>query len=306
MTEYVNYYSTNFYEKRNEKPHTMIKRIDLHTHSNYSDGTLSPAALVDLAKKNNVAAIAVTDHDTMAGTSEAIGQGIKQGVEVIPGIEISAKHNDIAIHILGYGLDQDEPNLRQSLDKLQKARRTRNQAITAKLNNHGIELELAELRQLGKGQIGRPHFARLLVKKGVVKTVNAAFARFLKRGGSAYVECYKLPAAEAIQMIKNAGGLAVLAHPGSIDPTLATLPALLQSLKDNGLAGLELYYPTHSIKICKALKKIGEELDLLFCGGSDFHGDIRKDLPLGGSKKTGRVPYDVWVAMKEKLSRINR
>lgn len=284
----------------------MIKRIDLHIHSNYSDGTLSPSDLVALAKKNGLAGIAITDHDTMAGTSEAISQGLKQGVEIIPGIEISAKFNDIGIHILGYGLNQNNPDLQNGIDKLQKARQARNQKIIEKLNTLDINMESSDLEKLGRGQIGRPHFARLLVKKRVVKSVNAAFYRFLKKGAEAYVECYKLPAPEAINMIRKAGGLAMLAHPESIDPSLVKLPNIIKALKDNGLAGIELYYPTHSIKTYKLLKKTGEDLGLIFCGGSDFHGDIRNNLPIGGSKKKAHVPYEVLAIIKEQLSQINK
>lgn len=278
-----------------------MKRIDLHTHSTCSDGTVSPTELIKLAKEAGLGGIAITDHDTMAGTSEALNQGDKQDVLVIPGIELSVKHNETAIHILGYGLDQHNPNLQQTLHKLQEARRKRNQQIIEKLAACNIQIDITELQEIGKGQIGRPHFARLLVKKGVVKTVNAAFTHFLKKGAAVYAECYKLPADDAIKIIAKAGGIAMLAHPGSIDLMPDQLPSLLRSLAALGLTGLELYYPTHSAKTFAMLKQTGEELGLIFCGGSDFHGDDQKNISVKEFSKLSSTPYNVWPVMQEKL-----
>ncbi len=273
---------------------TTKKRIDLHVHSHYSDGTLSPRSIMELARKKDIAAVAITDHDTMEGIPEALAYGQEQNVEVISGVEISAQHNNVSIHILGYGFDHQDPTLQKSLAILQEARIVRNQGIISKLNKLGVAIDLAELTQHHVGQIGRPHIARLLTKKGVVKSVNQAFFLYLRNNGPAYVESYKFPLEEAISIIRKAGGLAFLAHPVCIDPTLKTLPGLLHDLKNLGLDGLELYYPNHSARAQKILKKIGEDEGLLFSGGSDFHGDIRKDIPLGGSSKAGYVPYDLW------------
>ena len=281
---------------------TEKTRIDFHIHSSYSDGILSPKALVGMARKRGVAAIAVTDHDTMAGTPEAIDEGNKQGVEVIPGVEISALLNDISMHILGYGLNYEESGLQEGLAVLQKARHDRNLGILEKLNKLGIAIDFAELRRSTVGQIGRPHIARLLVKKRVVKSVHQAFLLYLKKNRPAFVDSYILPAAEAIRMIREAGGLAFLAHPASIDPTLASLPALLRALKDMGLAGLELHHPNHSAKTRKILRKMGEDTGLLFSGGSDFHGDISKEKPLGGGSKFDHVPYEFWQEMQHTLA----
>lgn len=281
--------------------HPEKKHIDLHIHSNYSDGALSPEALVSLARQRGIAAIAITDHDTMAGIPEAYDVGRKQNVELIPGVEISALHNGTSMHILGYGLDHEEEGLQRGLGVLQDARRTRNQGIITKLNTLGIHISLGELSRPNGGQIGRPHIARLLVKKRVVKTVNQAFALYLRNKGSAFVDSYKFPAEEAIGMIRSAGGLAFLAHPASLDPSLALLPALFRDLKEMGLSGFELYYPKHSATTWRTLKKMGDEAGLLFCGGSDFHGDMRRDTPLGGNSKFNQVPYNVWLVMQDAL-----
>ena len=280
---------------------TENKRIDLHVHSSFSDGTLAPKNLVALARQRNVAAIAITDHDTMAGIPEALDEGRNQEVEVIPGIEISALHNGTAMHMLGYGLNHEGPGLQEGLTALQEARHIRNKGIIAKLNKMGIKINLAELTRPSGGQIGRPHIASLLVKKGVVKTVNQAFFRYLKNNGPAFVDSYKLPAAEAISLIKNAGGLAFLAHPAGIDPTLSSLAVLLEDLKNLGLSGLELYHPKHSAKTRNILEKLGEDIGLLFSGGSDFHGDLNKDIKLGGNSQFDHVPFELWQEIQKKL-----
>ena len=280
---------------------TIQKRIDLHVHSHYSDGTLSPRSIMELARKRGIAAVAITDHDTMEGTAEALAHGREQNVEVISGVEISAQHDNIAMHILGYGLDHQDPVLQKKLTVLQDARNVRNKGIISKLENLGVDIDLAELTRHNVGQLGRPHIAKLLQKKGVVRSINQAFFLYLRRNGPAYVESYKFPAAEAISIIQNAGGLAFLAHPACIDPSLKSLPRLLHDLKILGLDGIELYYPNHSAKTHKILKKTGEDEGLLFSGGSDFHGDIRKDIPLGGSAKSGYVPYDFWLLLLSAL-----
>jgi len=248
--------------------------IDLHQHSTYSDGTLSPAALVDLAQKRGLTALAITDHDTVAGTAEALARAAGLAVEVLPGVEISSVCDNVAIHMLGYGFRFEDPLLLRRLGKLQEGRQVRNERIIEKLAQVGIRLSSAELqRYSAAGQTGRPHFARLLVAKGVVGTPEQAFARYLKKGAAAYVDRFKYQAAEAIAMISEAGGLAVLAHPAQIDPALTMIPGLLRKLKDLGLGGVEVYHPAHPLGTVRTLEKIAAGLDLLITGGSDFHGD---------------------------------
>jgi len=265
--------------------------IDLHIHSTYSDGTLSPAAIVDLAKKTGLQAIALTDHDTMAGVAEALARGRQVDVEVIAGIEISAWHEIMPLHILGYGLRVDEPDLKHRLLRLQQGRLIRNTRIVANLNRLGIDLTMAELSACSEhGQAGRPHLARLLVKKRVVASEDEAFSRYLRRGGAAYAERFKYYADEAITMIREAGGIAVLAHPGTLDFNRVSITDLLRELQRLGLQGVEVYYPTHSVSTIQKLKRIADRLDLLITGGSDFHGNNRSKAPLGGTRKS-RVPY---------------
>ena len=267
--------------------------IDLHIHSTYSDGTLSPCTIVDLAKKTGVQAIAITDHDTVAGVAEAQVHGRKTGVEVIPGIEISSWLDNIPLHILGYRFRYKDNNLQQRLHSLQEGRRIRNEKILAKLNHLGIDLTMAELTAFSEhGQAGRPHIAQLLVNRGAVPTMEQAFKRYLRRGAAAYAERFKYYADEAITMIREAGGIAVLAHPLTLDPGLKAIPGLLQELQQLGLQGVEVYYPTHSSQTVRKLKKMAAELGLLITGGSDFHGNNRSKAPLGGTKKS-RVPQHI-------------
>lgn len=285
---------------------SLMALIDLHTHSTYSDGTLTPAALVALAKETGLTAIALTDHDTMAGTKEALFQGRTIGVEVIPGVEISASYDGSPIHILGYGLRHNDNKLLNKLEEIQGRRRARNIKIVSKLNLLGIKIDLSEIHRKKGELIGRPHIAQLLVAKGMVKTQEQAFTKFLKKGGLAYAPKNGCNAEEAISMIKEAGGIAVLAHPTSIDPTLATIPDILIKLKKMGLAGIETYYPSHTPKICAALQNLGRKLGLLLTGGSDFHGAVKPGLPLGGNKKSIRVPYPLLQNIKNHLKKIEK
>lgn len=272
--------------------------IDLHIHSTYSDGIIPPANLVELAHKAGLSAIAITDHDTTAGINEAMAHGQTLGIEVITGVEVSADHNGAPMHILGYNFRQDDHLLQQRLQVLQDARHQRNLKIFANLKGLGFDVDINDIPPT-PGQVGRPHIARLLITKKIVKNMDQAFARFLRRGAAAYEQCYRMDAKEVISMIREAGGLPFLAHPAANDRQMKNTPQLLADLKDIGLAGLELYYPTHTPKTFKTLKRLGEELDLLFSGGSDFHGDNKPANKLGGRPNGQPIPYELLAAIKQ-------
>ncbi|MGV1098696.1 PHP domain-containing protein [Thiovibrio sp. JS02] len=280
----------------------MSRHIDLHTHSTCSDGILTPTALVDLAARRRLLAISLTDHDTVAGVAEAVRRGREKGVEVLPGIEVSSRLENTSLHILGYGIRPEDQNFLAFVEKLQAAREQRNQGIIARFAQLGIPIAQKELTSLAGDQIGRPHFARLLVKKGICKSAADAFACYLKRGGPAFVEHERPPADEVIREIDRAGGLAMLAHPASLDSSLEKIPSLVAQLKGYGLSGIEAYYPTHSNKVCRVLLALASEQELLPCGGTDFHGDSHSGAPLGGSAKTIRVPQQVWREIMERLN----
>jgi hypothetical protein len=272
--------------------------IDLHIHSTYSDGILTPTELVDLASRIGLKAIALTDHDTMAGLPEALARGREQSIEVVPGVEISADHDGRSLHILAYR-PRENRELQEMMARLQQSRRSRNEQIIANLNRLGIAVTALELQPYSPtGQMGRPHIARLLVDRGVVKTADQAFGRYLKKGGLAYAESDKLSAIEVVRTIAGADGIAVLAHPIHADPGLTRLPPLLLALVPAGLAGLEVYYPSHSAAAVRELKQLAARHGLLLTGGSDFHGNSHSGASLGGIGNTLRISYELLAAMK--------
>jgi predicted metal-dependent phosphoesterase TrpH len=286
---------------------TLASAIDLHIHSTYSDGTLTPAELVDLAKSRGLSAIAITDHDTADGIDEAIQRGLEKGIEVISGIEISTWHGDTSMHILGYNFSHNDEQFDSRLQLLQHGRETRNKRIIENLNNLGIGVELEELRKYSEyGQTGRPHIARLLVDKGVTKTVDLAFKYYLGRGAAAYAERFRFSAHDAIAMIRQAGGVTVLAHPSSLDPSLRSIGPLLKDLHLVGLDGVEVYYPSHSPKAVKALVKIAKDLGLLMTGGSDFHDSDRFGYKFKDWLQKTNIPYDLVTAIKIPCTLKNR
>lgn len=279
-----------------------MEYIDLHLHSSCSDGTMTPAELVQEAVRAGIRGIAVTDHDTVEGIDEALEEGQRQGVEVLSGVEISAYLDDIPMHILGYGFRHRDAGLQQNLQKIQTARNERNAGILAKLNALGIDATREDLRRHSQtGQTGRPHIARLLLEKKVVKTTDEAFYRYLRKGGLAYVERKRLMAADAIAMITAAGGIAVLAHPLTIDQTMLTLPAVLREMKGIGLGGLEAYYPIYSAGVRQKLIDLGRQLELLITGGSDFHGAIKNGTALVEINRRQRTPYQLLLDLKNHL-----
>ena len=279
-----------------EKPSTM----DLHVHSTFSDGVLKPSELVDMAKTDGLSAISITDHDTAAGTDEALQRGLQQGIEVIPGIEISSWYNSTSMHILGYWIQHDDRKFRSRLQELQNGRHIRNIKIIENLNRMGIKVAIDELTKYSAyGQTGRPHIGRLLVDKGIVKSVEQAFQHYLGKGKAAYADRFKFAAHDAIAMIREAGGIAVLAHPANLDPSLRTIPALLRNLQDIGLRGIEVFYPSHTSKAVNKLKKLAVELNLLVTGGSDFHGFERSGYKSKGKHGFFHVPYELVEPMRK-------
>lgn len=276
--------------------------IDLHTHSSCSDGSLSPEQLVREAVRAGLAAIALTDHDTMAGVEEAMAAGRQAGVEVISGIEISADLDGRDVHLLGYGAAPDNPKLRALLAELQAVRENRNTAILNRLDHLGIRLSRSALTASTAGLIGRPHIARQLVLHRHANSIDHAFRRFLGENGRAFVAGGKFPAGETIRVIKAAGGIAVLAHPTSLDHGLKGVPAIIEKLATDGLGGLEVYYPGHNRQICQALLELTERWQLAVTGGSDYHGSLKPEIKLGGAPAMPPIPYQLLAVLKERLA----
>jgi hypothetical protein len=249
---------------------------DLHLHSSYSDGSFPPRRVVAEAASRSVSPIALTDHDTVAGIPEALQAGSEMEVEVIPGVELSARDVGQEIHILGYFIRWDDPAFRRTLDFLEKGRRDRLAEILRRLHRKGIPLTLDEVLQIaGKGTVGRLHVARALVARGAVGTQDEAFDRFLAQGRPAYVERAGFTASEAIAAIRHANGIPVLAHPGS--SRLANLEGLIQA----GLQGVEVLHPAHTTEDVVTLTRLATKHGLLITGGSDCHGLAKGQPSLG-------------------------
>lgn len=248
-----------------------------------------------------MSAIALTDHDTMAGIPEALEAGRATGIEVIAGIEISANHEGRSVHLLGYGLNHNHPTLLPLLEELQLIREQRNASILNKLSILGIHLDHSELSASGNGLIGRPHIARMLVRQGHAGSISQAFHRYLKKNGRAYVAAAKFPVIDTIRVIRSAGGVAVLAHPTSIDKTLSTIPGLVKNLAAHGLDGLEAFYPGHSAKTCRKLCDLASGLGLVITGGSDFHGTMKPEINLGGAPVMPPIPYRLLEGLRVRL-----
>ncbi len=269
--------------------------VDLHLHTTASDGVLSPSEIVRYAKAKGLQAIAITDHDTIEGCEEGLLEGERIGFEVIPGIEISAEHSPGSMHILGFFLDIHHPFLNQRLEYLQKARAERNPKMVAKLNQLGIDVTYEEvLKASGGGQVGRPHFANVLLEKKIVRSFQEAFDRFLKKGAPAYVDKLRFTSKEALHFIHEAGGVAVLAHPNTLGVSrYSELEKLILQLVNEGLQGIEVYYPEHSSAEVAQYKTLAERYHLLSTGGTDYHGIEKNELDIGIGRGEMKLPYSI-------------
>jgi len=269
--------------------------VDLHLHTTASDGVMTPSKIVNYAKSRGLAAIAITDHDTIEGLEEGLAEGERIGFEVIPGIEISAQHSPGSMHLLGFFIDIHHPLLAERLEYLQRARAERNPKIVEKLNKLGIDISFDEvLKVSGGGQVGRPHFAQVLLEKGYVRSFQEAFERFLKKGAPAYVEKMRFSPEESIHFISEARGVAVLAHPNTLQVNgYSELESLILRLVGNGLRGIEVYYPEHSAAEVAQYEALAEKHGLLITGGTDYHGIEKNGLDVGVGRGDMNLPYSI-------------
>jgi len=251
----------------------MDGSVDLHLHTTYSDGALSPRALVDRARRAGLTTISITDHDHVGGFEEAREAGAAVGVEVIPGVELSTNVNGMDIHMLGYFFDHRNPALLAHLSLVRRERVRRAEKIVEKLNGLRIPLRLESvLAQAGGGAVGRPHIALALLEEGLTGSYHEAFIKYIGAGKPAYEQKHPVSPLEAITLLSSAGGLSFIAHPSpAVDGS--TLPGLIH----DGINGIEVVHPSLSPERSTYYRGIVAAYRLLSCGGSDFHGGKRSD-----------------------------
>lgn len=268
-----------------------MKFADLHLHTHFSDGTYSPREIIEQALKKNLSAISITDHDTVAAIGPSMDIGASKGLEVLPGIELTAECDGNEVHILGYLIDYQDSLLNEKLSALNKDRIERVYRITEKLNQLGVKLKADSVFAIsGQGTVGRLHIARALVKEGLISSTYEAFQKYIGDSGPAYFSGFKFSPEEAIGLIKSTGGIAVLAHPYVLRDD-----ALIERFINAGLLGLEVYYPEHTQSMVNFYLDLAKKNNLLVTGGSDCHGEAKPEIKIG----TIKIPYALVEGLKQ-------
>ena len=250
-----------------EENTAMHDRADLHVHTTASDGALTPAQVVETAAKMGLAAVAITDHDTVDGINEALAAGERFGIEVVPGTEISATHEGGELHILGYFIDHHHPALVEQMRIMKESRFERGRKMVEKLNAMGVRVDFERVAELSNGgAVGRPHVARAICEAGAASSMDSAFGRFLQRNGPAYVDRYKIGPVEVVNLIREAGGAPCCGHVAKLKHD-----ELVLELVRHGLAAVEVYHPDHGPASTRFYRKFAERNSLIATGGSDAH-----------------------------------
>jgi len=263
---------------------------DLHLHTYYSDGTDSPGRVIELAKQAGLSAISITDHDILDGYLEAIELAKAAGIELLPGLEMSASWNGQEVHILGFLFDPAHAAFQQRLSKQQERRIQRTHQMVARLQQIGVAITADEVfRVAGQGTVGRPHVAQVLLDRGYVKTLREAFDRYIGADGPAYIAGSPLNPKDAIQSIREAGGIPVLAHPVYLKEE-----RVIEQFCRDGLLGLEVYHSSHSSEMIARYEQLADRLGLLRTGGTDYHGRSKEGAAIGSVT----VPYELVERLK--------
>lgn len=263
--------------------------IDLHTHSTASDGALSPTGLIDHAKKSGLRALALTDHDTVAGVAEARSRAEALGMAFIAGVEIEIEFDPGEFHLLGLGIKEGDSGLLEALSLLAESRTIRNERIVELLKGEGMPIDLEVIAEIaGTERIGRPHLAEALMRSKVVRTKQEAFDRFLGKGKPFYLPKECLPFAKALRLIKEARGIAVVAHPYSLFVSKTKLAGLMDEWKAAGVEGVEAFHPTAKLGQCRILERMAQERGFLVTAGSDFHNQQKPECGIG--RTAGGIP----------------
>ena len=275
----------------------MKKEYDLHSHTSASDGTYTSKELIERAKNNGLKGIAITDHDTVDGLEEGKKEAEKLGIEFIPGIEFSCIYEEKDVHILGYFLDYKNEKLSEELEKLKKSREEGNREIIRKLNLYKVRITEEDILQEAKGNIvSKAHIANVMMAKGYSYTRGSAFKEYLGSTGVAYVKRKDFPPEKGIELVKMAGGIAILAHPKLISTNENFIEKLIIDLKNKGLDGIEVEYGSFTKEDMIKYSKLAKELNLLITGGSDFHGLNREGVDLGD----GGINTENYLKLKNK------
>ncbi len=279
------------------------KIIDLHTHSTESDGTFCPEELIAEAKAAGLSAIALTDHDTVSGIPAARAKANALGIEFVPGVELSTTYREKEVHVVGLFIDENNPTLCSKLAEFRRCRDERNEKMVAALQREGFSITMEELMAENPDcVVTRANIARFLVNHGELDNLSEAFHKYIGDGCKCYVGRFKVSPMEAIGLIKEAGGLAILAHPILYHLRATELKELIGTLKDSGLDGIEALYSTYTPGDEQQIKRYAQKFDLLLSGGSDFHGQNKPHIQLGSGTGHLHVPYSILEAMKKSQS----
>ena len=271
-----------------------MKYIDLHVHSNVSDGTYTPKELVNYALEKHLAAFALTDHDTVAGIEEAKEAAKNKDILLIPGIEVSAEYRGRDIHLLGYGLSYQKKEFQEKLEQFQKSREKRNEELLKKLEENGIFITMQEMKEeYGNAILTRAHFAKMMKKKGYLENYKEALQKYIGQGCPCYVPKKTITPEEATELIRLANGKIVLAHPLLYHLELRELEELVQYLKELGLEGIEAIYSLNTQIDDYHMKEMAKKYGLFITGGSDFHGSTKPDIDLGCGKGNLKIPEEL-------------
>ncbi len=272
--------------------------IDLHMHSIFSDGSMTPEELIAEGVKSGLKGMALTDHDTVAGVARFLAAAEQAGMPALTGVEVSADVETGTLHILGYGIDVQNRMLQEHLRWIREGRDERNREILHKLNRMGIRITMEEVsRYAGADVVGRPHIAQALIAGNHARDKRDAFDRFLARGKPAYAERRRLESGSTLELIRLAGGVPVVAHPFTLKRAPRELKQFFSDLKGQGLGGIEVYYSEHTADMQKAFAALAKELGLLMTGGSDYHGAMSPGIHMGKGTGSLNVPDAVYSAL---------
>lgn len=281
----------------------MDKRIDLHVHSTASDGTLTPSELVQEAVSQKISAIALTDHDSVSGIEEALEAGKKYNVEVVPGVELSTEYKDTEIHVVGLFIDWHNESLLRQLHAFRDNRDNRNLKMIDRLREEGFSITAEAIYERSPDAvIARPHIARYLVDTNQVKDMQTVFDKYIGDGCKCYVDRMKITPMQAVELIHEAGGTAILAHPCLYKMKRKEIEVMVQEMIAAGLDGIEAVYSCNQGSDEKDYKEMAARYGLLVSGGSDFHGSNKPYIKLGTGKGNLSVPYELLEQIKKSRS----